>query len=178
LRLAVLFLLVCIIRRTFWWLRKKRCFGYILDSPVPAEYPTRELPRLSAPFHVTIKLWSAPIRHNPLRSPLHSGILVVIFFPVPPSTRQAAGPLTENLPHVCLSDRKPVDLSLERPSPRGTKRRLSTRVLPTATAVKMLAVWIDVFEDLEGQNSLGANAMRPRFAAAAKRLTTKRGHLA
>jgi hypothetical protein len=103
---------------------------------------------------------------------------VVIFFPVPPSTRQAAGPLTENLPHVRLSDRKPVDLSLERPSPRGTKRRLSTRVLPTAPAVKMLAVWIDVFEDLEGQNSLGANAMRPRFAAAAKRLTTKRGHLA
>src|ERR1700687_3700468 len=44
-----------------------------------------------------------------LRSPLHSIMLVVIFFPVPPSTRQAAGPLTENLPHVCLSDRKTVD---------------------------------------------------------------------
>jgi hypothetical protein len=104
---------------------------------------------------------------------------MVIFFPVPPSTRQAAGPLTENLPHVCLSDRKPVDLSLERPSPRGTKRRLSTRVLPTALAVKkMFAVWNVVFEDLEGRNSLGANAKRSALAAAAKRLTTKRGHLA
>ena len=62
-------------------------------------------------------LWSATIEHHLLRSPLHSTMLVVIFFPVPPSTRQAAGPLTENLPHVCLSDRKPVDLSLESPSP-------------------------------------------------------------
>jgi hypothetical protein len=62
-----------------------------------------------------LALWSVTIKHYLLRSPLHSRMLVVIFFPVPPSTRQAAGPLTENLPHVCLSDRKPVDLSLERP---------------------------------------------------------------
>src|SRR5882724_4894652 len=60
---------------------------------------------------------------------------MVVFFPVPPSTRQAAGPLTENLPYVCLSDRKPVDLLLERPSPRGTKRRLSTRILALAPAL-------------------------------------------
>src|SRR5277367_117612 len=62
-----------------------------------------------------LALWSATIEHNLLRSPLHSRMLVVIFFSVPPSTRQAAGPLTENLPHVCLSDRKLVDLLLERP---------------------------------------------------------------
>src|SRR5271163_279254 len=77
-----------------------------------------------------LALWSATIEHNLLRSPLHSRMLVVIFFSVPPSTRQAAGPLTENLPHVCLSDRKSVDLSLQSPSPRGTMRRLFTFVLP------------------------------------------------
>jgi len=41
LRLAFLFLLECILRRIFqfWW--KKRRFGYILDSPVPAKYPNQ-----------------------------------------------------------------------------------------------------------------------------------------
>src|SRR5208282_1955687 len=63
----------------------------------------------------TSGLWPAPIRHHLLRSPLHSIILMVLFFPVPPSTRQAAGPLTENLPYVCLNDRKRVGLSAERP---------------------------------------------------------------
>jgi hypothetical protein len=67
-----------------------------------------------------------------LRSSLLSPEPVIRFFPVPPSTRLAAGPLTENLPHVYLSDRNPVDLSLESPSPRGTMRRLSTCVLPAA----------------------------------------------
>jgi hypothetical protein len=78
-------------------------------TPYPRSIPTKW------EAFVTRVLWSPTIEHNLLRSPLHSIMLVVIFFPVPPSTRQAAGPLTENLPHVCLSDRKPVDLSLERP---------------------------------------------------------------
>jgi len=104
---------------------------------------------------------------------------VVIFFSVPPSTRQAAGPLTENLPHVCLSDRKTVDLSLERPSPRGTKRCLSTRVLPPALFVhRIFTGWIDAFETLERRNPFGENAKRLTPGGAAKRLTTKRGHLA
>jgi hypothetical protein len=53
--------------------------------------------------------------------------LVLVFFPVPPSLRQAAGPLTENLPNVSVGDPGVlgIDLLLERPSPRGTKRRLS-----------------------------------------------------
>ena len=77
-------------------------------------------------------LWSATIEHHLLRSPLHSTMLVVIFFPVPPSTRQAAGPLTENLPNVLTGNRSTVDLSLQRPSPRGTKGRLSSPVLAPA----------------------------------------------
>jgi hypothetical protein len=106
-------------------------------------------------------LWSVTIEHYLLRSPLHSRMLMVIFFPVPPSTRQAAGPLTENLSHVCLSGRKPVGLSLESLSPRGTMRRLFTRVLPSALAVqRIFAVCIELFEGREA------------------RLTTKRGHLA
>jgi len=54
---------------------------------------------------------------------------VLLFFPVPPSLRQAAGPLTENLPNVLTGDPCRVDLSLQRPSPRGTKGRLSSSVL-------------------------------------------------
>jgi hypothetical protein len=34
-----------------------------------------------------------------------------VFFPVPPSTRQAAGPLIENLPNVLTGDRVTVGLS-------------------------------------------------------------------
>jgi len=60
--------------------------------------------------------------------------IVLLFFPVPPSLRQAAGPLTENLPNVLTGDPCTVDLSNQRPSPRGTKRRLSSRVLAAAVA--------------------------------------------
>jgi hypothetical protein len=72
---------------------------------------------------------------------------VLLFFPVPPSLRQAAGPLTENLPNVMEGDPNRadflggpyradfagdlavcgVDLTLERPSPRGIQRRLLLR---------------------------------------------------
>jgi len=77
----------------------------------------REAPSRTDEALRTTRIVVSPDQTHLLRSPLHSIILVLIFFPVPPSTRQAAGPLTENLPHVCLSDREPVDLSLERPSP-------------------------------------------------------------
>jgi hypothetical protein len=36
---------------------------------------------------------------------------VLVFFPVPPFTRQAAGPLIENLPNVLTGDRITVGLS-------------------------------------------------------------------
>jgi hypothetical protein len=173
LRLAVHFLLIRIIRRIFAFGLRKRLLGYTLDSPHnKVSPPQRGCRELGA-------LWSVLIRHNLLRSPLHSIMPVVIFFPVPPSTRQAAGPLTENLPHVCLSDRKPVDLSLERPSPRGTMRRLSTRVLPPAPAVhKIFVVCSDAGRALERRNGLGASAKRSSLSAAANLWTTKRGHLA
>src|ERR1700690_2497493 len=151
----------------------KHSFGYILSSPVPAKYSiqTGEPERAG--------LWSARIRYNLLRSPLHSLSLVVVFFPVPPSTRQAAGPLTENLPHVCLSDRKPVDLSLESPSPRGTMRRLSTRVLPSAPAVLgIIMAFLVACRALERRNGLRASAKRSAVRTTANRLTTKRGNLA
>ena len=71
------------------------------------------------------------------------------FFPVPPFKRQAAGPLTENLPHVFLGGpnradscagriatafagdplEHGIDPLLERPSPRGIQRRLFSRAL-------------------------------------------------
>jgi hypothetical protein len=77
---------------------------------------------------------------------------VLSFFSVPPFKRQAAGPLTENLPHVFLggpnraascADRVAaafagdpvihgIDPLLERPSPRGIQRRLFSRVLDWA----------------------------------------------
>ena len=129
--------------------------------------------------HELPELWSAPIRHNLWGRPLHSIIVMVVFFPVPPSMRQAAGPLTENLPYVCLSDRKPVDLSLESPSPRGTKRRLSARILTTAPALHArFEVDLHSFERLEMQSGLEASAKPSAAYAAANRLTTKRGHLA
>jgi len=151
----------------------KRGLGYNLDSPLARVCPPAK--RRASPRG----LWSSSIQYNLLRSPLHSIMLVVIFFPVPPSTRQAAGPLTENLPHVCLSDRKTVDLSLERPSPRGTMRRLSTRVLPPAPAVhRIFVVCIDAYRALERRNELEASAKRSLLNAAANQWTTKRGHLA
>src|SRR5260370_24152592 len=87
-----------------------------------------------------------------LRRALHVLRIVLLFFPVPPSLRQAAGPLTENLPNVSAGDPSDLgmDLLLERPSPRGTKRRPISRVLPPAD-------WL-------------SNVLA--------RLTTKRGHLA
>jgi len=76
---------------------------------------------------------------------------MLVFFPVPPSVvratakrstrRQAAGPLIRNLPNVFMGgpyradltgDRNAVDLSLERPSPRGTQRRLPSLVIAQA----------------------------------------------
>jgi hypothetical protein len=54
---------------------------------------------------------------------------MLLFFPVPPSLRQAAGPLTEDLPNVFAGDPYVcgVDLTLERPSPRGIEHRLLLR---------------------------------------------------
>src|SRR5690242_21629341 len=105
-------------------------------------------------------LWPSPIQHYLLRTSLHSLYPVIRFFPVPPSTRQAAGPLTENLPHVCISDRDSVDLSLRRPSPRGTICRLCARALPP------VAFAGTVF-DRSGEPDLSL-----------ARTGTKRGHLA
>jgi len=62
------------------------------------------------------------------------------FFSVPPFKRQAAGPLTENLPNVFSShsgtagfgptgDPCRVAMLLDTPSSRGTKRRLLSRPL-------------------------------------------------
>src|ERR1700731_3623558 len=90
--------------------------------------------------------------------------IVLLFFPVPPSLRQAAGPLTENLPNVLTDDPRRVDLSLQRPSPRGTKSRLSSRGFAPA-----VGKWLD-FAVIELFSSF--------MLAAAEKLTTKRGHLA
>src|SRR5882762_8436250 len=87
-------------------------------------------------------LWCCSNGHNLCRNALHGLRVVLLFFPVPPSLRQAAGPLTENLPNVSAGDPSVLgmDLLLERPSPRGTKRRLSSRVLPPAAWIcKVLA---------------------------------------
>src|SRR5882672_7829180 len=65
------------------------------------------------------------------------------FSPVPPSMRQAAGPLTENLPNVCLVNELPVltdsfrclttGASREPSLHQGTTSRLSSRfVCPKA----------------------------------------------
>ncbi|MGC2232968.1 MAG: hypothetical protein WBA09_15820, partial [Candidatus Acidiferrum sp.] len=63
-------------------------------------------------------------------------------------------------PHVCLSDRKTVDLTLQRPSPRGTIRRLFTRVL-------LRAIVVD--KDFAGFGAAGLSVARTG---------TKRGNLA
>jgi hypothetical protein len=157
----------------------KRYLGYILDNFDEIVSYLKDKKR------VTLKLWSGVIPHHLLGSPLHSEGLMVVFFPVPPSKRQAAGPLTENLPYVCLSDRKPVDFSLERPSPRGTMRRLSTCAFNPAPAVQVVAeskifgasIVLCSGSGL-GKNGLGGNAKRPFSNASAKRVTTRRGHLA
>src|SRR6266851_2273120 len=77
-------------------------------------------------------LWRWQSGHNSLRWALHALRIVLVFFPVPPSLRQAAGPLTENLPNVLAGYPRRVDLWLQRPSPRGTKRRLFLRVFAAA----------------------------------------------
>ncbi len=46
-----------------------------------------------------------------MRSALQLEGFVLVFFPVPPFTRQAAGPLIENLPNVLTGDRVTVGLS-------------------------------------------------------------------
>ena len=85
-------------------------------------------------------------------APLQPCFFMLPFLLVPPSMRQAAGPLIENLPHVCLGDRIPVDLSLDRPSPRGTQRRLSSPGLPLAPLVSRAlgkmehSTWRDLFQ--------------------------------
>jgi hypothetical protein len=62
---------------------------------------------------------------------------VLLFFPVPPSLRQAAGPLKEDLPNVFAGNLLvcEVDLTLERPSPRGIQRRLLLREFSPALLV-------------------------------------------
>jgi hypothetical protein len=57
-----------------------------------------------------------------------------VFFSVPPSLRQAAGLLTENLPNVAAGNPGVfrADLLLKEPSLRGILSRLSPRVLPPA----------------------------------------------
>src|SRR5260370_27993182 len=86
------------------------------------------------------------MRHNLYGKSLHGWSIVLLFFPVPPSLRQAAGPLTENLPSVLTGNRRTVDLSLERPSPRGTKRCLSSRVFATAVGNGWLSHLSRIFE--------------------------------
>src|SRR6266478_766437 len=54
--------------------------------------------------------------------------------------RQAAGPLTENLPNVLTGDPCRVDLSLQSPSPRGIQRRLSSRSITPAHGVNRVIV--------------------------------------
>jgi len=62
---------------------------------------------------------------------------MLVFFSVPPSLRQAAGPLTENLPNVAAGNPGVfrADLLLKEPSLRGILSRLSPRVLPPALMV-------------------------------------------
>jgi hypothetical protein len=53
---------------------------------------------------------------------------MLLSLPVPPSTRQAAGPLIENLPIVLTGDRRTVDLSQPTPSSQGIQWRLFSRL--------------------------------------------------
>lgn len=56
-------------------------------------------------------LWGLPAGYYLLRSALQRHSFVLVFFSVPPFTRQAAGPLIENLPNVLTGDRVTVGLS-------------------------------------------------------------------
>jgi hypothetical protein len=108
--------------------------------------------------------------HNRLRISLQAWNFVLVFFSVPPSTRQAAGPLTENLPNVFAGDPQRVDLSLDNPSPRGTKRRLVSRDLPAAPLVNRFIVGCI--------QAIMANGARFLLGATPNRLTTQRGQFA
>jgi hypothetical protein len=168
--------------------RKKHGRGYILDSQYSGSIRGPRYPKRNDGYREQGELWPPPIPYNLLRSSLQPGILVIRFFPVPPSKRQAAGPLTENLPYVCLSGRKTADLSLERPSPRGTIRRLWTHVLPPAPVLRCVftgyraAFVAKVVSNLVSAIAAGvasiASAGRLKSNAGAQRLTIKRGHLA
>src|SRR6267378_162323 len=92
---------------------------------------------------------------------------VLLFFPVPPSLRQAAGPLTENLPNVLTGDPCRVDLSDQRPSPRGTKRRLSSRVFAPAVANGWFSPFSSRFELYAGSRGV-VDDQRGHLAEAAK----------
>src|SRR6266478_5070599 len=78
------------------------------------------------------------VSHKGQRNALHRQSIMLVFFRVPPSLRQAAGPLTENLPNVAAGSPGAfrADLLLEEPSPRGIQCRLSPRVLPPALMVR------------------------------------------
>jgi hypothetical protein len=104
--------------------------------------------------------------------------IMLVFFAVPPSLRQAAGPLIRNLPRVfrgglsradSRADRIAVasagdpvlhriDAFLERPSPRGTQSRLASRDLAPAP--------------------LADTAIVGRIEVGRARLEKQRGHLA
>jgi|SRR6266446_7111902 len=76
--------------------------------------------------------------------------------------RQAAGPLTENLPNVLTGDPCRVDLSLQSPSPRGLQRRLSSRSITPAHGVNTVIVFsIElVMARFEGQRGHLAEAAK------------------
>src|SRR5579859_1695215 len=80
------------------------------------------------------------MRHKRLSRALQERAVVIDFLPVPPSEfqRQAAGPLTENLPNVCLfnglalneaPNRYPVGMLRKDTSNWGILSRLSSRVV-------------------------------------------------
>ena len=84
------------------------------------------------------------MRHKGLSRALQGREVVIHFLPVPPSDiqRQAAGPLTENLPNVCLfnglalneaPNRNPVGMLRKDTSNWGILSRLSSRAVCPAT---------------------------------------------
>ena len=80
--------------------------------------------------------------------------IVLLFFSVPPSLRQAAGPLTENLPTVFAGDLcvHRISPTIESPSPRGIQRRLSSRSITAPWVNKLIGVGIELgIARFEGQ---------------------------
>lgn len=92
------------------------------------------------------------------------------FFPVPPSKRQAAGPLTENLPNVCLvnelqalTDRSPrsaARISREGSLHKGTLSRLSSYVVCLKAPAIGLARSNERFPATEGSSRLGTRELK------------------